>query len=454
MNDLVIARRAANTMVAPPNASSAPHPRRASLRTLVSIAGATLICWAPLAAAQDTTSVPAADSIAERLERVEEQLALLRQQLATQAASAVQTKSRARLELGGRILTNAFSNSRRVNNVDVPQFVRPDTASTLPVGGAGMAIRQSTLSLAVTAPGVLGGALTATGEVDFFGGQQPSAGGRHFPLLRLRTASTTLAWANASLLVGQEAPLIAGPNPVSVASVGTPGFVGAGNLWLWLPQLRLTAETGGRFRLGLQGAILAPSSGDPNGLFDTDADLAERSRRPFVQGRLRARWGADERAGELGVGIHRGWLAVPGDSSLTSEAVSVDAMLPLAGWLEIRGEAYRGKLLRGLGGGGIGQNFGAPASIGAAAPVLRDQGGWAQLNLRPGAGLTLGGGCGVDDPDDEDRPARLRNRACEGHAIWRPGALLVGVEYRRLTTNYVADSFSDDHLNLAVGFEF
>lgn len=407
-----------------------------------------------MAAAQDSTGVPPADSIAERLERVEEQLALLRQQLATQAASAVQAKSRASLEIGGRILTNAFSNTRRVNNADVPQFVLPDSASALPAGGAGMAIRQTTLSLAVTAPGVWGGALTAGGEVDFYGGQQPSGGGRHFPLVRLRTASATLAWTHASLLIGQEAPLIAGPNPVSLASVGTPGFVGAGNLWLWLPQLRLTVETGGRFRVGLQGAVLAPASGDPTGLFDTGADIAERSRRPFLQGRVRARWGADDRAAEVGVGVHRGWLATPGDSNLTSDAVSVDVVLPLGAWLEVRGEAYRGRLLRGLGGGGIGQNFGAPASAGAPAPVLRDRGGWAQLNLRPGAGVTIGGGCGVDDPEDGERPLRLRNRACEGHAIWRPGALVFGVEYRRLTTDYVADSFSDGHVNVGAGFEF
>ena len=453
MKDPDIVRGTAKTIGRSPDASSAPQSRRAPLRTLVCVAGATLLCWTPLAA-QDTTDVAAADSIAERLERVEEQLALLRQQLATQAASAVQTHSRASLEIGGRILTNAFSNSRRVNNSDVPQVVRPDTASPLPLGGAGMAIRQTMLSLAVTAPGILGGGLTASGEVDFFGGQQPSGAGRHFPLLRLRTASATLAWTHASLMVGQEALLIAMPNPVSIASVGTPGFAAAGNLWFWLPQVRLTAETGGRFRVGVQGAVLAPGSGDPNGLFDTEPDVAERSRRPFLQGRLRGRWGTDDHAGEMGIGVHRGWLAAPADSTLASEAVSVDLVVPLTGWLEIRGEGYRGKLLRGLGGGGIGQNFGAPASPGTAAPVLRDKGGWAQLNLRPGAGVTLGGGCGVDDPDDEDRPVRLRNRACEGHAIWRPGAMLFGVEYRRLTTDYVADSFSDDHWNVGVGFEF
>ena len=48
----------------------------------------------------------------------------------------------------------------------------------------------------------------ATGEVDvdFFGGQQPSTGGRTHPIPRLRRAYGELRWSHVSLLVGQEAP--------------------------------------------------------------------------------------------------------------------------------------------------------------------------------------------------------------------------------------------------------
>src|SRR5476651_1037186 len=81
--------------------------------------------------AADSTRA-AADSILARLRRAEQAIALLQQQLAEQSSSSITTRSRMHLELSGRVLMNVFSNSARVNNVDDPQFVRPDTASPLP----------------------------------------------------------------------------------------------------------------------------------------------------------------------------------------------------------------------------------------------------------------------------------------------------------------------------------
>ena len=400
--------------------------------------------------AQDTTRARR-DSLAERLERAEEAIKLLQEQLAAQAQSGVQARSHAMLELSGRVLVTAFSNSRRVNNVDVPLFVRPDTASGLPQGGAGMAIRQTTLGLAVTSFDMLGGKFRGDVDVDFFGGQMPSSGGRTFPLLRLRTARAIASWKHAELLLGQESPLVSGVNPVSLASIGTPGFATAGNLWLWLPQVRVGLEGGGAVRLGVQGAVLAPTSGDAAGVFDTDNDAAERSRRPFVQGRVHVSWGADEMAGEIGIGVHRGWFATTGDSLLVSEAFTVDARIPLGRKLELRGEGFSGQALRGLGGGGIGQGFGV-----IGIPV-RSRGAWGQLNVTPSARVTIGAGYGFDDPRDADLPAgsRLKNVAMEAHLHLRPaGRFVFGFEYRRLETTYASGKFANDHLNLAMGFEF
>src|SRR5678816_3956736 len=78
-------------------------------------------------AAQDTTrSTPASlDSLAERLRRAEEAIALLREQMATQAESQVQSASRVHVELFGRVLVNGFHNSDSTNNSDVPQFAAP-----------------------------------------------------------------------------------------------------------------------------------------------------------------------------------------------------------------------------------------------------------------------------------------------------------------------------------------
>ena len=435
-----------------------------------SSAGVTLVALALLTrvvAAQEPDSARAArDSLAARLERAEEAIELLRQQLAAQSESEVRTASRVSVELTGRALVNAFANSGRVNSADVPQFVFADGADfpppeDFPRGSVGLSARQTTVGLIVSVASVMGGDLIGDVHADFFSVQQPGASGRVAPTVRLRTLKAVVRWPHAEMLIGQEVPLVAGLNPVSTASIGTPTFATAGNLWLWLPQIRATVETGGALRLGLQGAILAPNSGEPiaGTNRDRDVDVAERSRRPFVQGRVRARWGSEERRGEVGVGVHGGWFARPSvaggrNAMHESWAVAADLLAPL-GPLTLRAEVYRGALLRGLGGGGIGQNFAGDGSR------LLDQGGWGQLDWRVTPTASLGSGCGVGDPRVA-RPAsgslRTRNVACEAHLLVRPGGpLVLGLEARRMETTWVAAverKFVSDHLNLAVGFEF
>lgn len=390
----------------------------------------------------------AADSLAERLRRAEAAIATLQHQISEVAESGVRAKSRAHMELSGRVAVNGFGNSRRVNNVDNPQFVRPDSTPGVPVRGVGMAIRQTRLGLAVGVADVLGGAFNGDLDVDFYGGQQPSSGGRTFPLVRLRTARGFVRWSNAQLMIGQESPLVSGINPVTPAAIGTPDFAAAGNLWLWLPQVRFGVENVGRLRFGVQGAVLAPTSGDAVASFDTDYDLAERSQRPFLEARVHATWGEGDATQEVGCGVHQGWL-VPVATNVESRAIACDLMLPIDEWLELRGEFFSGHGLRGLGGGAIGQNF-TPTNT-----PLSTRGGWAQLNLRPASGLQLGAGCGVDHPESRSLVARRRNDACAAYAIFRPtGPLFFGAELRRLRTEYSAARYTNDHVTLAAGFEF
>src|SRR5881392_2798091 len=155
--------------------------------------------------------------------------------LAAQTPPSPPAPAKRTVELTGTVLVNGFFNSARVNNSDVPQF-----ADSLPAAGAGGgAIRQTRLGISVTEPEVLGGTFAGELDVDFFGGQQASSGGRTFPLLRLRRAFATLTWtgvgSSAQLLIGQEGPLVADRSPRSLASVGFPDFAGAGNLWQWIP---------------------------------------------------------------------------------------------------------------------------------------------------------------------------------------------------------------------------
>ena len=400
--------------------------------------------------AQGTPTRAQLDSIRQRLDDAEAALQALREQLATEASTALRTRSRISLEFSGRAIMNVFTNDARTNNVDVPIFARPDSGSG-PQGGLAMSIRQTRLGLAFSATEIAGGTFHGDIDADFFGGQQPSSGGRTFPLVRLRTARGTLEWTHGSVMIGQEQPLITGVEPVSLASVGVPGFTGAGNLWLWLPQVRGGVHTAGRVRVGAEAAVLAPTSGDPSGLFDTQFDAAERTRVPYLQGQLRLDWGEAERPGSITAGVHSGRIADAFDVQRTSSAVAATIHIPLGSRLEVRGEAFDGQALRGLGGGGIAQG------LGVGGTPVRSRGGWAQVNLQASPRLLIGGGSGIDDPEDADVLAngRLRNTTTEAHVHWRPaGPVVIGFEWRRTATDYAAGSRTNQHLNLAFGFEF
>lgn len=385
------------------------------------------------------------DSLAERLRRAEAAIAALQAHVAEQEQTAARARSGAHLELNGRVMVGGFGNSRRVNNVDNPQFVRPDTTPGVPVRGVGMAIRQTRLGLAVRVTPVLRGVFTGDVDVDFYGGQQPSSGGRTFPLVRLRTARGMIRWRNGDFLIGQEMPLVSGVNPITPAAIGTPEFAGAGNLWLWLPQVRAGVHTSGALRVGIQAAVLAPTSGDAVAAFDTDYDLAERSGRPFLEARAGATWDDGELARDIGCGVHEGWL-VPTATRVNSRAFACDATIPVLEQVELRGEFFVGQALRGLGGGAIGQNFTA------ASDPLKTRGGWAQINVHPSFSVRFGAGCGIDHPDA--LAARRRNDACSLYAVRSFGPLFGGAEWRRLRTEYTTGRYNNDHVTLALGFEF
>jgi hypothetical protein len=396
-------------------------------------------------AGAQTTEGARIDSLAEALRQAQARLEALEQKVQESTENGVHTRSGNRMELTGRVVLQAFGNSGRVNNVDDPQFARADASG--PERGGGMSMRQTILAFRASSPDVAGAQFAGDITTDFYGGQMPSSGGRTFPLIRLRTAKALLRWSHSELIVGQEAPLVAQLNPISIAASGSPLFAAAGNLWLWLPQARITL---GGFRpntAAIQFAVLAPTNGDPANTFDTDLDLAERTSRPFLQARARFRWMMSERPGEAGCGAHVGWI---NDRATRSEAVACDIVAPFS-IAELRAEGYTGQALKGLGGGGIGQSLTT-----SLAPVA-GAGGWVQLNFNPSPIWGFGAGCGADDPDDLDLPpaARLRNASCGAHFVTHPsGPLLLSAEWRRIVTTYASGQFRVDHLNLGFGFEF
>jgi hypothetical protein len=218
--------------------------------------------------------------------------------------------------------------------------------------------------------------------------------------------------------------------------------------------VRMGAETGGDLRLGLEGAVLAPISMDSGTAFAPAAGRAERSRRPFVEARLVARWDSPNSSGEVGVGGHYGWFATTvADSFVVSRALAASARFTMTPHVELRGEAFVGQVLASLGGGGIGQDLGINN-----VPV-RTKGGWAQLNILPTPVVEFGGGYGFDNPDDRDLDpltARMLNVSYEGHLHLKPGPLVVALEVRRVETTYgpLRGKLYVNHFNLGTGFHF
>lgn len=426
----------------------------------------------PAAAPAATPDTLSPDSLAARLARAEAAIAALRQQLATESQSTVHTRSRIQLDLTGRLLTNFFLTLGRSNNVDVPITALAPSADE-ERDAFGVTVRQSRLGAIVSVSEVLGGTFVGDVELDFFGGVQNGPGDRRlFPEPRLRTTRARLRWSRTELMVGSDAPLISGLNPVSLVASGVPNFSGSGNLWNWLGQIQLGQELGTTsfgatpVRWALQGAVMAPYAGAQYAGEPDAEDAGERSTRPAFEGRVRAQWGdtaqrsasdvsIGEGGGEIGVGVHRGWVARGDGSFESSHAVALDARISLGSRAELRGEAYTGRLVRGLGGGGIGQAFGRAVGTEPLGPAIRDHAGWGQFNAQVASTLLAGTGCGFDAVNDADRPTRRRNRVCAAHLLWRPSEpVVLGLEFRGIETKFDTGAVGRvNHVNLGVGFE-
>lgn len=431
--------------------------------------GSPLVVRAQRAAVTTRDSVvPSIDSLAARLARAEEAIALLRHQLATEAGSVVKTRSRLQLELSGRVQTNAYYANARVNNSEVPLFLRETDG--VPVGRSGtpgvrlsgLSIRQTTLGASLSVDSVLGATFVGDADIDFFATGTDAI---PTPRPRLRTARAQLLWSRTELLIGADAPVIADVDPVSLATVGVPGFATAGNLWNWLPQVRLSRDMAivalrtTTLRIGAQVAMLAPTTGDVHAAELDGVDAGDRAGRPAIEARVRVRWGAsdapDDQRGEIGIGMHRGWSRTAGDTLSTNQAVALSARVGLTRGLSFRGEAYHGRAVRGLGGGAIGQNTGAPAVGQTLGAPLRNMAGWAQLVMHLRPTLSTGVGCGTDVVNLEDRPDRQRNTSCAANMAWHPTQpVLFGIEYRTLATRYASGTRRGSHVNLTAGFEW
>ncbi|HEX2710837.1 MAG TPA: hypothetical protein VHM88_01250, partial [Candidatus Acidoferrales bacterium] len=147
------------------------------------------------------------------------------------------------------------------------------------------------VGLEVFGPTVAGARTSSDIQFDLGGGFPATDNGVTSGLFRLRTATLRMDWSHTSVVAGQDNIFFSPLSPTSFASLIVPALGYAGNLWGWIPQVRvehrfdLSAES----NVTLQGGIL---------------DNLTREPPPFQSQRVPQ---AGERSSQPGYGVRVAW---------------------------------------------------------------------------------------------------------------------------------------------------
>jgi len=410
---------------------------------------------------------------ADRIATLEENQETLNDRINEQSQTKVESGSKYRLRLSGMVLLNLYDNRGSVDNQDFPQIAAPARIEPFHVSSSafGGTLRQSQIKLQTFGPDIAGARTSADLEFDFAGGFANTWNGAALGLVRLRTGTIRLDWANTSIIAGQDRLFFAPLAPTSLATLATPALSYAGDLWGWTPQVRVEHH----FRLSdvsnvvLQAGILDSLSGDmpESGIYRTPS-WGEQSGQPAYATRISWNHRVFGRNFTMGVGGYYGRQDWGLNRTVDGWAGTADVTLPLGKLFEFTGAFYRGRAVAGLG-GGIGQSvllngsFIAPAT---AFRALDSMGGWAQLKIKPRANFEINAALGLDNPfagELRQYASRtiypniyVRNLSPLINFIYQIRSdILFSTEYRHLQTSVLdGGSNSANHVNLSLGYIF
>jgi hypothetical protein len=407
----------------------------------------------------------------EHAASLDEEYQLLSGKVDDQYQTKVESASKYRVRLSGIVLMNLFSNQGSVDNIDLPTlaYATPAGASG---GSFGATLRQSEIGFEAFGPTVAGAKTRADLQLDLAGGFPTEPNGINSGLMRLRTATMRMDWANTSVVVGQDAIFFSPNSPTSFATLAIPALTYAGNLWSWVPQIRVEHRValGDESSLVFQGGILDPVSGEAPGTdYDRQPGPGQASRQPAYGTRIAWKHDILGQPLQIGVGAYYSRQDYGFSRNVDGWGAMSDVELPLSRQFSLSGKFYRGKALGGLY-GGIGRSVlfsGDPILASTEVQALNSVGGWAQLKYRPANKWEFNVAFGLDNPFASDLkyfpyaqsygdPALARNRAGFVNMIYRPRSdLLFSAEYRRMTTYTLTDDgTSAGHLNLMMGVLF
>jgi hypothetical protein len=100
-------------------------------------------------------------------------------------------------------------------------------------------LRQSEIGFEAFGPTLAGARTKADLQLDLAGGFPPVPNGISSGLARLRTATLRMDWSDTSVVVGQDSIFFSPGSPTSFATLAIPSLTYAGNLWSWVPQIRI-----------------------------------------------------------------------------------------------------------------------------------------------------------------------------------------------------------------------
>ena len=377
---------------------------------------------------------------------VEQKLDIQEQRIEEQAQSKVEASQKFPIRLTGMALFNAFANSNQSGGYEYPSI-----ASATGPAHDGATVRQTIIGLEFRGPQTIwGGQVHGSVYMDFDSGYAPLD-----QTMRLRTGSMEIDWATRSIMAGVEKPIFSPREPTSLAQVGISPLSGAGNLWLWMPQVRfeqdfaLGSSSGMHARMGVvETSEVSPYSGsDPIGAVEPS--------RPGLEGRFEFFHKLDdERRFELAPGFHISTTHA-GGFSIPSQVFSVDWLYRPFGPLEFTGAYYRGQNVTPLGTGLIRQGF---AIYDGQAEAIHSQGGWGQLTLHATRRLDFHLFTGQQDDQDSDLNSGAigKNLLFGGNLYYRIAPnVLVGWEASQTRTSYLNQGTRiNNHYDLALGYLF
>jgi len=407
----------------------------------------------------------------ERIARLEENLQLADAKIAEQSQTKVESSSKYRLRLSGIVLFNTYVNRGTVDNQDFPQLAgAPGNLSS--DGTFGASLRQSQIGLQAFGPTIGGARTSADVQFDFAGGFPKTSNGVSFGIMRLRTGRVRFDWDNTSLIAGQDSLFLAPLSPTSIATLAIPSMAYSGNLWSWMPQVRLEH----RFNVSeqssvlVQGGVLDSLSGDtPFSEYYRYPTWGEYSGQPAYAARIS--WTSMVHGQNLtfGAGGYYGRQSWGFGRSIDGWAGTLDLAVPLGKKFEFSGQFYRGRALGGLG-GAIGQDAvwnGSLLDPQTEVVGLNSLGGWAQLKYKATSKLQFNSAFGMDNPFADDfreyggsqsyYPSPLsKNQTALGNFLYQPRSdIVLSFEYRRLKT-FALDSGANSAnvVNVSVGYIF